>query len=166
MKVCAVSEPYIDIYHSDQLSQCSVLLNIPLDQDNNLGVFNSHVQGVDPDAPEEDEDNEADDIDADQDDAELLQRNIVSSRRSPRQLLVPKSNVWLHNPLISQQAWQPDPRLCKLDQEELQTCCALPFQPTFVVRKKMHGDCTMKAVSYQGPGCTHQNCCPLQVLFG
>jgi len=41
-------------------------------QDNNLGVFNSHVQGVDPDAPEEDEDNEADDIDADQDDAELL----------------------------------------------------------------------------------------------
>jgi anaphase-promoting complex subunit 7 len=30
-----------------------------------------HVQGVDPDAPEEDEENEADDIDADQDDVEL-----------------------------------------------------------------------------------------------
>jgi anaphase-promoting complex subunit 7 len=30
-----------------------------------------YVQGVDPDAPEEDEENEADDIDADQDDVEL-----------------------------------------------------------------------------------------------
>ena len=137
MKVCAVSEPYIDIYHSDQLSQCSVLLNIPLDQDNNLGVFNSHVQGVDPDAPEEDEDNEADDIDADQDDAELLQIKIVSSKYITAAPLGSKEQR-----LVAQSPHQstgmatrcPDPRQCKLDQEELQSCCALPFQPIFMLK--------------------------------
>jgi len=37
-----------------------------------LERLEKQMKGVDPDAPEEDEDNEADDIDADQDDAELL----------------------------------------------------------------------------------------------
>jgi hypothetical protein len=59
-------------YPSFVFASFSPFVSIPLEQDNNLGLFNSHVQGVDPDAPEEDEDNEADDIDADQDDAELL----------------------------------------------------------------------------------------------
>jgi anaphase-promoting complex subunit 7 len=34
--------------------------------------MNFHLQGVDPDAPEEDEENEADDIDADQGDPDLI----------------------------------------------------------------------------------------------
>ena len=38
----------------------------------NVDCSDSPVQGVDPDAPEDEDENEADDVDGDQDDAELL----------------------------------------------------------------------------------------------
>jgi anaphase-promoting complex subunit 7 len=60
---------------SDALSHYQSALRInPQNEAAKKGLerLEKQMKGVDPDAPEEDEDNEADDIDADQDDAELL----------------------------------------------------------------------------------------------
>ncbi|TKW24223.1 hypothetical protein SEVIR_3G038700v4 [Setaria viridis] len=60
---------------SDALSHYQSALRInPQNEAAKKGLerLEKQMKGVDPDAPEEDEDNEADDIDADQDEAELL----------------------------------------------------------------------------------------------
>ncbi|KAK3140718.1 hypothetical protein QOZ80_5AG0404820 [Eleusine coracana subsp. coracana] len=60
---------------SDALSHYQSALRInPHNETAKKGLerLEKQMKGVDPDAPEEDEENEADDIDADQDDAELL----------------------------------------------------------------------------------------------
>ncbi len=59
-----VRVPYVTIYHGAYPALTS--------RTRKKMTLIFHMQGVDPDAPEEDEENEADDVDGDQDDAELL----------------------------------------------------------------------------------------------